>query len=208
LDWLAYDFAQNGYDVRALIETIATSKTYQLESVSSPPEDDEPWLFRGPEARRLSAEQLLDAISRVSGVWQSEPKFGIPPGHDAAPGVGVRAWRIPADPLTRALGRPNREQVTLRRQLDFTTLQAVEMSNGETLANLLDAGAKKLVEELGADASPDDAVETLYVRALQRPPTNEEADAARSLLGELVTHDGMADLLWAVAMLPEFQLVY
>src|SRR5205823_11742018 len=52
-----------------------------------------------------------------------------------------RAALALADPLTRALGRPNREQVVTERSSVATTLQAVELTNGRTLAAMLAEGA-------------------------------------------------------------------
>jgi hypothetical protein len=47
----------------------------------------------------------------------------------------------------------------------------------------------------------------MFAAALARPPSADEAAAARGLLGETPTKETVADLLWAVVMLPEFQLV-
>ena len=46
-----------------------------------------------------------------------------------------------------------------------------------------------------------------YLRALCRKPTSGEAKVAGEILGSKITDEGVADLLWAVFMLPEFQLV-
>src|SRR5690606_26192827 len=117
--------------------------------------------------RRMSAEQFYDALSTLTGVWQPNPKFILPQDRTpeelarqealrkAAAGgkseqitgdalalenrrTPVRAWRVPADPLTRAFGRTNREQVTTRRESHATTLQMLELSNGSTLADLME----------------------------------------------------------------------
>ena len=53
----------HGYDVKHLIETIVTSRTYQMPAVrreAEPPARG--YVFRGPEVRRLTAEQFADAI--------------------------------------------------------------------------------------------------------------------------------------------------
>jgi hypothetical protein len=47
----------------------------------------------------------------------------------------------------------------------------------------------------------------VFVRALSRKPVGAEREAAKRLLGEKPTTESVADLLWAVVMLPEFQLV-
>jgi hypothetical protein len=49
-------------------------------------------------------------------------------------------------------------------------------------------------------------IDTLFLRALSRVPTPAEYAAAETLLGSPVTQEGLEDLLWAVCMLPEFQL--
>ncbi len=207
LDWLAADFVDNEYDLRKLLWTIMSSKAYQLASEEAGPIDPKaPYAFQGPLARRMTAEEFLDALSRVTGVWQEGPQFAISDDHVPAPGVGVRAWRIPADSLTRALGRPNREQVVTRRQTEYTTLQALELSNGERLAGFLSKGAAALVESGLVD--PAMLTETVYRMALQRPPTAAERTAALEILSTGAGTQGVEDLLWAVAMLPEFQLIY
>jgi len=68
LDWLASDFIAHEYDLKYLIQTILTSKTYQLPSVVySSPEylRSQQFVFRGPTPRRLSAEQFADVLSQT-----------------------------------------------------------------------------------------------------------------------------------------------
>ncbi len=48
---------------------------------------------------------------------------------------GVRASLVAADPLMVEMGRPNREQVVTTRAETATTLQALELTNGKTLAD-------------------------------------------------------------------------
>ena len=70
LEWLAADFVSSGYDLKKLIRTIATSKTYQAQTAPTPTGTDaEPdrYVFRGPIARRLSAEQFIDGIWTITG---------------------------------------------------------------------------------------------------------------------------------------------
>jgi hypothetical protein len=86
----------------------------------------------------------------------------------------------------------------------LTTLQALELSNGPGLAERLDRGARRMIE---AERDGDALVDRVYRRALSRPATPAERGTARRLLGEPPTAEGLADLLWAVLMLPEFQRV-
>ncbi|MBI1785904.1 DUF1549 domain-containing protein, partial [Candidatus Sumerlaeota bacterium] len=125
-------------------------------------------------------------------------------------GVGkIRAWLALADPLMRALGRPNREQVMTRRQSVATTLEAIELTNGETLSAMLGKGAQRILENPAAPKnSPDALAAEIYFHALGRKPTSSELEIARSLIGAPVKPEGIEDFLWAFLMSPEFQLIY
>jgi hypothetical protein len=124
-------------------------------------------------------------------------------GGDASP---VRASLVNASMLMRALGRPNREQVVTTRPSELSTLQALELNNGKEFVALLEKGAAKLIAD-HPEASVDAIAETLYREALGRAPDGMELAIAREIAGGKVTPEGIADLLWSVLMLPEFQLV-
>jgi hypothetical protein len=115
---------------------------------------------------------------------------------------------VTADPLTIALGRPNREQFMTVRQTTATTLQALELTNGATLAKLLNRAATKLCDDANSAANPSALIDTLYERTLSRRPTADERALAANLLGSPVAAAGVEDLLWSLTMLPEFQLIY
>jgi hypothetical protein len=116
-----------------------------------------------------------------------------------------RASLVNSDPLMTALGRPNREQTVTVRQTTATTLQALELTNGATLAKFLRQGAEKIA---GSHKGTSRAlVESLYHTTLGRQPTSAERDLAEQLLGSTAQCDGVEDLLWALTMLPEFQLI-
>ncbi len=136
---------------------------------------------------------------RVSKSYITTRLAGAYPGR-------VRASLVGADPLTVALGRPNRDLVVTTRPTAATTLQALEMTNGETLADVLKRGSQNLLSEPAA--GPDRLIPVLYEKALGRQPTTTEIQFARELLGQPVQPAGVEDLLWAVTMLPEFQLIY
>ena len=48
----------------------------------------------------------------------------------------------------------------------------------------------------------------LYRKALGREPTRAEMQLAEEFLGDEIKNEGIEDLLWAMVMLPEFQLIY
>ena len=118
----------------------------------------------------------------------------------------IRASLVNADPLMRSLGRPNREQVVTTRPDQLTTLQALDLSNGQ----ILDRPARARGGERAEDA-PEGTTSVdrgrLPACAVPSRRTPAELATARALLGIAVTTDGVADLLWVVLMLPEFQLI-
>jgi hypothetical protein len=95
--------------------------------------------------------------------------------------------------------------VVTKRSSEATTLQALELTNGRTLASVLAKGAAALAE---SKAAPRELVTTVYQRALNRDPDNRELALSLELLGTLDDKHGIEDLLWAITMLPEFQLVH
>jgi hypothetical protein len=161
LDWLASDFVSHDYDLRHLISTIVRSRAYQMPAVdraAEPPAAT--YVFEGPEVRRLTAEQFADAIGSITGEWSPttlpivaarKPVAPAPAGRAAGPGRAgpqpfgpspsdfprlgryAREWRNISTDLTRALGRPVRDQVTSVRATEPTTPQALELVTGEML---------------------------------------------------------------------------
>ena len=211
LDYLATDLVEHKYDVQHTLELIVTSQAYQMPSVGAPSATEKDYIFRGPLVRRLSAEQFIDAVSTITGVWQTASGFRPPnkkPASNASPdfsAVGVRSALANSDPLSRALGRPNREQVVTSREVAATTLQVLELTNGTTLDRMLKLGAERQLKE--SPGLADGLIEAVYLRTLARKPQPKELETARGLVGSPVSADGVQDLVWTLIMLPEFQLI-
>ena len=78
LDWLAWDFAENGWHVTRTLRLILTSRAYALPGVAVPDADalaKSSFVFQGPVVRRLSAEQFADAVSRVAAPLYTKRDF-------------------------------------------------------------------------------------------------------------------------------------
>jgi hypothetical protein len=209
LDELASFFVDHGYDLKALLNHIVSSRAYHSRpGYAATEESGDTYVFRGPEVKRMTAEQFLDAVWMVTGTAPKKPDADLKPPRETVAPVHrfVRASLVKSDPLMRSLGRPNREQVVTTRGDVLTTLQALDLSNGQTLTDLAARGSANLAKEFPG-ATPDTLIRTVYLRALGRQPGDVELETARSLVGEPATPEGLADLLWAVFMLPEFQLI-
>jgi len=77
LDGLAAAFEKSGYDRKWLIRLVCDSHAYQRASASNARNADDDSLFSRARARRLSAEQLQDAIGMVGGALA--PVSGLAP---------------------------------------------------------------------------------------------------------------------------------
>ena len=117
----------------------------------------------------------------------------------------IRAALLASDPLQVALDRPNREIVIPVRANAATTIQALELTNGSTLNTRLQKAAAKLAPEAARD--PAAWLDGIYRHTLSRMPSPVEREIAKELLGHPATPEGVADFLWVLVNLPEFQLI-
>ena len=205
LDYLAGYLVAEKYDLKKLLAHICTSDAYAAQTsvyAKEPTGDD--YVFRGPMVRRMTAEQFVDAIRQIThdkGGNKAAP-FEPAPFDGPEPRRFVRASLQDSNLMMRSLGRPNREQVVTTRPEMLTTLEALDLCNGPILNDMLRQGASRLLSR-----KTDKVVETLFLDGLSRPPTQVEVATARELLAPSVDVDRLADFLWTLVMLPEFQHV-
>lgn len=213
LDQIAIHLSDQKYDLKAVLRLIATSHAYRAQSLTlkKEPEADS-YIYAGPLVKRMTAEQLVDAIRQVTQTQstKAENKF-LAEQLEKQAGIAndtftARASMQQSDFLQRALGRPNREQVVTSRPQELTTLQALDLANGEALNTMIQQGATKLLTE-HQDKTPDEMVTLVYNRALSRDPSSAERKLCLTMLGDPIIQEGLEDMLWSVFMLPEFQHV-
>jgi len=210
LDWMAYDFVENGYDIKKLMYTILTSKTYQLPSVGLPEADlivAPSYVFEGMVRRRLTAEQFSDAVSLVFVpiYADSAVEYKRFPETIREDITFPRASMVKNDPFLTALGRPNRETVSTSRSSQANLLQALELTNGTRFNATVHRGARQWKTRY---PTTDALVKALYWNALGRPPLPKEIETARNALGVKPSEEGIEDLVWAISLHPEFQLIF
>jgi mono/diheme cytochrome c family protein len=187
---------RRGPDAAQPLQVIASSNAAWLWRTSSDPAWKPMAVVLG-DTKSVPAP-LVRALTRIAATASLEGR--------------ARAALVSADALTTALGRPNREQVVTTRSSAATTLQALELSNGVTLTRMLQRGAEQLLSAKPAP-SRDVLISRVYMRALGRAPSASELKACRELLGAspgaaAPRPEAVQDLLWALVMLPEFQLIY
>ena len=210
LDYLAADFTDHAYDLKRPLELILTSDAYQLPAIDYPRAEGQPFVFRGPKLRRMTAEQYVDALNSLLN----------------RPG---RAWRENGSRLMEMLGRPDHRIVMTSRESRASTIQSLELLNGASLFELLYTGSPatkltadnaakqlnaaplpaKVNAQLAALAAlpPDQIANQFGEHALGRPATQRERRTFLEVLGDHPTAESVGDLVWILAMLPEFQLI-
>jgi hypothetical protein len=159
----------------------------------------------GPDGTFSTAPGNWQPAAEVQNqaVWNAFAA-ALHPGPASTTASFTRASLVPADLLMRALGRPNREQIVSMRPDNVTTLEAIDLANGNQLAQLLKRGATTLASNNPNTAS---LIDDLFLRALTRPPAPAEKSALLAAIGPQASPQSVEDLLWMILLLPEFQFV-
>ncbi|HEX7614809.1 MAG TPA: DUF1553 domain-containing protein [Thermoanaerobaculia bacterium] len=212
---LATQFASGGYDVRALLRAMANSEAYQLSSRYTPAAWSETYTryFARRITRRMTSEQLLDAVFSASGVW---------PTGTSSDALSVQGWATPPtraiqlpDPLEARGSRYNAflntflrgNRDTNPRSSDTSALQALALMNDANtiLPRLLQSNAGSLVARtLKATTKPEDIVDALWLGTLSRPPTAAEKATAVTYLKSGKLGPKTENLQWALFNKLEF----
>jgi hypothetical protein len=201
LDALARAFIDSGFDLKALLRLILTSRVYQLSATTTLENGQDTAFFTHYTIKRLTAEQLLDAINAATGTTE---KFLRRP-------VGTRAIALPdtsyASYFLDTFGRPLRASACeCERSSDPNLNQALHLMNGDLVNRKLLQPRSRLAQLL-KDPRLTDAtlVRRLYLLAFNREPSQVEADQARALIAESPGRAaGAQDLFWALLNSKEF----
>jgi len=212
LDALAADFVNHRFDLRCLIRFIVTSRVYQLSAIPNETNGEDDMNFSRAYVRRLTAEQLLDCQSEVTGV--PVRFYGYPPGLRAAQLPGALAERkrdqkmSEVDTFLETFGKPPRLLTCeCERSGDTTMGQAFQMISGPAINELLDDADNRLTKLLVSGKSDREQVEELYWTALTRSPTGKELSKAVTLLEKSKDkRRSLEDLAWAMLNSKEFVL--
>jgi hypothetical protein len=194
LEALTNDFVTHAFDLRYLMRTIVSSRTYQASIVTNEWNVGDRDNFSHAIPRRLSAEELMDAVASAAG---ARPRFpDVPEDTGAAQLVDPHIGR---EGFLDVFGRPARESsCECERRSDFSLPQALNLVNGRTISDAV-ADPKGRVANLVLSGKSDEAiVDELYLAALSRLPTHEERQRGWTYLSNGAKASRVQDLLWAL----------
>ncbi|PZX51025.1 DUF1553 domain-containing protein [Algoriphagus chordae] len=192
-DWLALEFMNSGWDVKALQKKIVMSATYQQSSFTSPEmrdfDPDNILLARGPK-NRLSSEMIRDnalvaselLVDKVGGesvkTYQPEGLWSMN-STVYVPDVGEKLYRrsmytfwkktIP-NPTQATFDQPERNECTVRRQKTNTPLQSLVLLNDPTYVE----ACRKIGEIMTLSGDKEKAIKDAFLRLSGRFPSENE----------------------------------
>lgn len=188
LDWLAQDFAAQGYDIRRLVRTLTQTRAYQLDSRPRGGRSMPPEAFACAVEKPLSAEQLYRSLLEVTGSTPDD--------------AGLVAGR-PAKEVRQAFIREFPD--LFPAEYSATLQQAMFLSNSPVLDVLLEPRGDNLTAWLLAVSGARERAREAVRTVLGREPDREEWKEATRYLEARTPESGVKQLVWALVTSTEFQ---
>ena len=206
LDQLAAEFVKSGYRIKPVLRLVLNSSTYQLDVRPAPKQSPlaatpEPY-FTHAVPRMLTAEQLLDAVTKVTGVPEEFP--GYPRGTRA---IQIAEGAI-EHPFLKTFAKPVRD-VTCEcaREDDPSLSQVLHLLNNRGIVQNIKSSQSHVSQWLAAGHTDDQVLENIYLLTLSRRPTTVEKDLIRAHLAKAMDRAaGFYDLQHALLNSNEFLL--
>ena len=201
LDWLATDFIEGGWNVKAVLKTLVMSATYRQSSKVTPElieKDPENRLLARGSRFRLPAEVIRDQALALSGLLTEEiggpsVKPYQPPGlwkelsldgglsYQADKGENLYRrslytyWkRTVAPPAMMTFDATDRETCTVRTTRTNTPLQALNLMNDVTYLEASRKLAERMMKEGGVN--PRERIDYAFRLATARPVKSHESE--------------------------------
>ncbi len=205
LEWLAFDFVENGWHIKRLHRMIVQSSVFQQVSsgaaVAADPDNRLLWKMR---LLRLEGEVLRDSMLAVSGtlnltsygpavkppiaaeaILARNLKDSYPGKIEDSPELRRRSIylfhkRVVPYPLLQAFDKPDAQQSCSRRDHTTVAPQALALMNDPFVRIVALEFAERLLKESGGE--PAELIDRGYQLALARSPDKDELTAAGQFL--------------------------
>lgn len=224
LDALATEFEKRGFDRKHILRLICNSRTYQRSTATNKFNESDEALFSRYPIRRLSAEQLQDAIGYATGslappaelaelIAKAEKDATAAPTDKAKQAAlkrlkdrtGYATQRLTPEqsPFLMAFGQPKREGPCACERADEPTVdQALQLLNGPLVAGRVNGSGA-----VYAKLTDTEFAERLWLAAFARLPTDAERKKVTDHLKRASNRaDAVSDLVFAVVNTREFLL--
>jgi hypothetical protein len=206
LAYLEKQLVDNHYDLKHIYRLILNSRTYQLSSITSPANSWDDQMFSHYMPRRLTAEEVMDAINQVT---QTTDTFTsrIPEPYTVLP-EGTRAVQLEDGsiglPILSLFGRPTRDSSYESERCNDTSMsQALYMINAEDLSRKV--SRSPFIKQLLKLDSDEAVINSIYMTVFSRKPDASKMEQLKTYIGQVEKRsDAIGDLLWAVLNSREF----
>ena len=204
LDWLAAEFVESGWSIKALDRAILLSEAYQRSSETIAANEeidaDNNLLWRFNPVQRLDAETLRDAMLAVSGELDLA-EGGVPAlfgdGHFRRSLYG-KVDRTNPHPFMALFDFPDAKTHSAARDATVGPLQRLYLLNNEFVIERSKALARRLGRE--TETTAEARVRHAYDLLFSRPPSASEIDVATAYLAS----DGWEQYCHALLASSEF----
>jgi hypothetical protein len=224
LDWLASEFVEHDWSIKHIQKLIVMSATFRQSSEPNPEalkKDADTLLHWRYAPRRLEAEPLRDTILAASGNLDLrmggrgfdlfEPNSNYVKVYNPKQQFGPAEWRrmiyqdkprMRLDDTFGAFDCPDAGQVTPRRNVSTTPLQALNLLNSPFIMEQAEIFAQRLRKDAGPEAGRQ--IRRAFLLALGRKPSPVEQQAA----AELIQNQSLALFCRALFNANEFIYVF
>ena len=199
LDALTQDFIAHHFDMQRLVRTIVSSQTYQLSIATNKWNADDRVNFSHAIPRRLTAEQMMDAVAIATGMPSKVP--GLPAGMRS---VYAPDGMVAGSDFLKLFGRPKRETACeCERTGNVSLAHALNLINGPMISEAVVDPAGSITKLVKSEPDNRRVLEQIYLATLSRKPTEAEYKTLDLGEGDKRTETAQ-DLAWALLNSPAF----
>jgi hypothetical protein len=228
LDWLAIQFIEQKWSIKAMHKLMLTSNAYRQSTahpewkryVDIDPNNELLWRMNWI---RLDAEAVRDSILALSGRLnpaRGGPSALLEAADDVAEGFEFFKWfpseeterrrrtvytfqrRSVVNPMLEVFDVANMNASCPRRNTTTVTPQALTLMNGDLTNTEAGHFATRITREV--ETKPDQQIERAFWLALSRSPSEKEKSDSRRLLAKFPPPSGLAHLGVVLFNLNEF----